>query len=158
MATDTIPAHAIVRHLVEVVNDPAHVKRTESAEFRAAKRRLKQDGHYRCYICGTTKNIQIHHYGAEWMFADVVDYDKLKAWLLEWDVYGYSRLLQHQPLTNVDDIRNLMALCREHHLSGPADGAANGVHDISFPAWISQKLVKGGVETVPQDDDPQDGQ
>jgi len=39
MPTDTIPAHPIVRHLVEVVNDPAHVRRTETPMFRAAKRR-----------------------------------------------------------------------------------------------------------------------
>ncbi|PSR20080.1 MAG: hypothetical protein C7B45_16645 [Sulfobacillus acidophilus] len=152
-----VPAHQIVRHLIEVVNDPTHVRRTETPMFRASKRRLKQDGHYRCYICGTTQNLQVHHYGAEWMFAEVVDYDKLKAWLLEWDVYGYSHLLRHQPLTSVDDVRNCLVLCREHHLSGPADGAANGIHDISFPAWISQKLVKTGAETVPQDADPADG-
>jgi len=129
----------------------------ESSTFRAAKRRLKQDGHYRCYICGTTQNLQVHHYGAEWMFASVIDFEKLKGFLLEWDVYGYSRLLQHQPLTSVDDIRNLLVLCAEHHVSGPQDGAANGIHDITFPAWISQKLVKGGAETVPQDDNPTDG-
>jgi hypothetical protein len=91
------------------------------------------------------------------MFAPVIDYDKLKAFLLEWDVYGYSHLLQQQPLTSVDDVRNLLILCREHHLSGATDGAANGIHDITFPAWISQKLVKAGAETVPQDEDPSDG-
>ena len=153
-----IPAHTITRHLIETINDPAHAQRTETPAFRAAKRRLKQDGHYRCYICGTTQAIQIHHYGAEWMFAAVVDFDKLQSFLLEWDVYGYSHLLQHQPLTSVDDVRNCMALCQEHHLSGPADGAANGIHDITFPAWISQKFVQSGHETVPEDDDPLDGQ
>ncbi len=153
-----IPAHTITRHLIETVNDPAHVARTESATFRASKARLQQDGHYRCYICGTTAHIQIHHYGAEWMFAPVVDFTALQAFLLEWDVYGYSRLLQHQPLTSVDDVRNCMALCQEHHLSGPTDGAANGIHDITFPAWISQKFVQSGHETVPEDDAPLDGQ
>ena len=152
-----VPAHVITRHLLETVNDPAHVTRTESPEFRASKERLRQDGHMRCWICGTTEAIQIHHYGAEWMFAPVVDFDKLKTFLLEWDVYGYSRLLQHHPLTSVDDVRNCMALCREHHCSGPADGAANGVHDITFPAWVSQKIVKAGDETVPEDTNPKDG-
>lgn len=153
----SVPAHQITRHLIETVNDPAHAERTESPEFRAAKGRLLQDGHHQCWICGTTQQIQIHHYGAEWMFAPVVDFAKLQAFLLEWDVYGYSRLLQHQPLTSVDDVRNCMALCREHHLSGPADGAANGIHDISFPAWISQKWVRAGAETVPEEADPPDG-
>lgn len=153
----SVPAHVITRRLIETVNDPAHAERTESPEFRASKARLRQDGHMRCWVCGTTEAIQIHHYGAEWMFAPVVDFAKLKAFLLEWDVYGYSRLLQHQPLTSVDDVRNCMALCREHHCSGSADGAANGVHNITFPAWVSQKIVRAGDETVPEDANPQDG-
>ena len=111
----------------------------------------------RCWICGTTESIQIHHYGAEWMFAPVVAFDKLKSFLLEWDVYGYGRVLHAQPMTSVDDIRNLMVLCREHHRGGPADGAANGTHAITFSAWVSQKLVRADAVTVPQDADPTDG-
>lgn len=157
MPSREIPAHVIRRTLIETVDDPAHSARTESAIFRESKTRLKADGHYRCWVCGTDQEIQVHHYGAEWSLAPVIDFAKLKAFLLEWDVYGYSRLLQHQPLTSVDDVRNLMVLCREHHLSGPADGAANGIHDITFPIWVSQKLVKEGMVTVPEDDAPLDG-
>lgn len=157
MAESEVPAHPIVRHLVEIVNDPAHAQRTESEEFRRSKARLKADGHYRCYVCGTTEHIEIHHYGAEWMFAPVVDFAKLQAFCEDWDPYGYGRLLRHVPMTSVDDVRNCLALCHEHHLSGAEDGAANGIHNITFPAWISQKLVKAGAETVPQDDNPTDG-
>ena len=157
MVTKEIPAHVIRRQLLEIVDDPAHAKRTESAEFRRSKKRLKADGHYTCWVCGTPANIQIHHYGAEWSLATVIDMEKLKAYCEEWDIYGYGRLMKNQPMTSVDDVRNCMALCREHHLSGPADGAANGIHDITFPIWVSQKLVKDGMVTVPEDDDPLDG-
>lgn len=157
MAAKEVPAHVMRRRLLETVNDPAHGERTNSPEFRRSKKRLRADGHYTCWICGTAKNIQIHHYGSEWMFGTITDFGKLKTFCEEWDCYGYGRVLKNQPMTSTEDIRNCMALCREHHLSGPADGAANGVHDITFSAWVSQKLVKDGMVTVPADDDPLDG-
>ena len=153
-----IPAHTITRHLIETINDPSHVKRQDTPEFRAAKKRLKQDGHYHCYICGTTQHLEAHHYGMEKMLESVTDFEALQAFLLEWDVYGYSHLLRNKPLTSLDDLRNILILCREHHCSSDRDGAANGVHNISFPAWISQKLVKRGEETIPQDATPLDGE
>ncbi len=155
--TKEVPAHVIRRQLLEVVDDPAHVERTESAEFRQSKARLKADGHYRCWVCGTDQMIQIHHYGAEWSLAPVTDLAKLKTFCEEWDVYGYGRLLKNQPMASVDDVRNCLALCLEHHVGGPADGAANGIHNITFPIWVSQKLVKDGMVTVPEDADPLDG-
>ena len=157
MARALIPAHTITRHLLEIVNDPAHGRRSTSAIFRASKKRLRADGHWQCWICGTTRHLEVHHYGLEWMFAAVADWAALKAFCEEWDVYGYGHLLRHQPMTSVDDIRNCMVLCREHHRGGPADGAANGTHNITFSAWVSPKLVRADAVTVPQDADPTDG-
>ncbi len=157
LSMDQVNEHQITRRLVETVNDPTHLKRIESKEFRLSKKRLKMDGHYKCYICGITEHLQVHHYGAEWMFAEVIDFDKLKEFCEEWDAYGYGKLLKHTPIKSVDDVRNCLVLCREHHNSGDSDGAANGIHNITFPAWISQKLVRTGFDTVPQDDNPSDG-
>lgn len=61
-----IEAHVIKRTLTEVVIDPSHVERIESSEFRHAKERLKADGHFKCWVCGATENLQVHHFGAEW--------------------------------------------------------------------------------------------
>lgn len=147
-----VQQHKTVRHLTEVVITPDHVERKESAMFRASKKRLKEDGHYQCYVCGSTETLQVHHYGGEWSLENVTDMDKLKAFLEEWDVYGYGKLLKNKPLTSVDDIRNMMVLCQEHHTGGMTDGSANGIHNITFPAWISQKLTKTGAVTVPDED------
>ncbi len=144
-----VKAHKTIRHLEEVVITPEHVKRKESKEFRASKRRLKQDGHYHCYVCGNEKKLQVHHYGAEWSLENNVDFGKLKEFVEEWDVYGYGRLLNKQPIETVDDIRNMMVLCQEHHTGGTKDGSANGIHNITFPAWISQKLDKIVNTSVP---------
>lgn len=43
-----IEAHEIIRHITEVVISPEHAERTESAEFKRSKERLKADGHYKC--------------------------------------------------------------------------------------------------------------
>jgi hypothetical protein len=144
-----VGAHDQVRHLTEIVHTPEHVQRKESSMFRESKKRLREDGHYHCYVCGSTDELQVHHYGGEWSLENVLDMQKLKDFVEEWDVYGYGKLLRNKPLTSVDDIRNMMVLCQEHHTGGMTDGSANGIHNITFPAWISQKLVQEGKETVP---------
>ena len=148
-----VKAHKSFRSLFEVVQYPEHDERKESSVFKKTKKRLKKDGHYKCYICGSTEELQVHHYGGEWALSEVLDLNKLKSFLEEWDVYGYGRLLRDVPLDSVDDVRNPMVLCQEHHTGGMKDGSANGVHNITFPAWISQKLVKDGKVSVPDEDE-----
>jgi hypothetical protein len=138
-----------VRNLEETVFLPEREKRQESKQFREAKKRLRQDGHYRCWVCGATKKLQVHHYGGEYSLQNSIDMNKLKEFLLDWDVYGYSWLMKNIPLTSVDDVRNMMVLCQEHHTGGVGDGVANGIHNITFPIWISQKIAKDGHEPVP---------
>lgn len=147
----TVEAHKTVRHFTETVITPEHIDRTESEEFRQSKERLKQDGHYHCWVCNSTEDLQVHHLGCEWSLQNVCSFEKLKEFLLEWDVYGYSRLLKNKPIESVDDIRNMLVLCREHHLSGDKDGASNGIHNITFPVWVMQKLAKQDENPVPQD-------
>lgn len=86
------------------------------------------------------------------MFENVVDFEKLKEFCEEWDIYGYGRLLRKQPITTVDDIRNQMVLCRDHHVSvDHADGGGGtGIHDLTFPSWLIQKLAKDGANPIPQ--------
>ncbi|WP_035350825.1 hypothetical protein [Fictibacillus gelatini] len=149
---DNINEHIITRHLKEVVIVPEHVERTESAEFRKSKKRLKEDGHYRCWMCGSQENLHVHHVGLEWSLANIGDFAKLKEFLEMFDVYGYGRLLKNQPITSVDDIRNMMVLCQEHHtgVNHENGGSGTGIHEITFPIWLIQKLAKDGVHAVPQ--------
>ena len=148
----TTRLHEEHRTLKDFAVDPDHEQRTESAEFRAAKKRLHEDGHMRCYTCGSTENLQVHHRACEYMFAGVVDYDKLKAFCEEWDVYGYGRLLKARPITSPDDIRNQMVLCQAHHTGVDHEdgGGGTGIHSVTFPTWIIQKLALDGANPVPQ--------
>lgn len=146
-----VTEHEEIRHLTEIVIDPAHAKRTESPLFRKSKAKLKADGHYQCWVCGSKKDLQVHHFGCEWSLVSWVDFDKLKALLQMFDVYGYSALYRQLPLTSVDDIRNMLVLCQTHHTGGMTDGVANGIHQITFPVWIMQKIAKDGEDPVPDD-------
>lgn len=148
---DIVDTHKITRQLLETVIIPEHKERKESKEFRQSKKRLKKDGHYKCWVCGTEENIEVHHLGCEWSLGNVCDFDKLKLFCEEWDIYGYGKLLKNKSIESPDDIRNLMVLCNEHHQGNSKDGVANGIHNITFPIWIIQKLCFEEENPVPQD-------
>lgn len=145
-------AHVEQRTLHDFAIDPDHHNRSESPEFATSKERLKEDGHHVCYICGTDQNIQVHHRGGEYMFDRIVDYDKLKEFCEEWDIYGYGKLLKKKPITSVDDIRNQMCLCQAHHTGVDHEdgGGGTGAHSLTFSSWIMQKLCLPGANPVPQ--------
>lgn len=144
--------HIIHRTIHETFVDPDHASRHESEEFRKSKERLKEDGHYKCWVCGTKEHLQCHHFGSEWMFANVVDFNKLKDFVEEWDPYGYGKLLRHRPITTVDDVRNMLYLCQDHHtgVDHADDKSAMGIHELPFPEWIMQKLALEGADPIPQ--------
>ena len=138
--------HKSVKTIKEVVIYPDHVERKESVEFRKSKERLKEDGHYKCWICGCTELLEAHHFACEWALVEDVDFDKLKTFVEEWDPYGYGKLLKNKSITSADDIRNMLVLCERHHRK-PEDG----IHETTFPIWIIQKLAKAGTQPVPEE-------
>lgn len=148
-----IEAHEMKRTITEIVIDPSHVDRTESSEFRHSKERLKADGHFKCWVCEATANLQVHHFGCEWSLQNVCDFEKLKVFCEEWDPYGYGKLLRNKPIFSADDVRNMLVLCQSHHTGvDHADGGSGtGIHSLTFPAWLVQKLAKEGKDPVPQD-------
>ncbi len=144
--------HMEMRTLKDWVVDPDHADRTTSAEFRASVERLKEDGHYKCYICGGTDSLQVHHRALEYMFTNVGDLSKVKDFCEEWDLYGYGRLLKERPMLSKDDIRNQMVLCQKHHTGVDHEdgGSGTGIHEMTFSSWIIQKLCLDGADPVPQ--------
>ena len=147
-----VAEHDETRRFLECVITPDHENRTESPDFRFAKDKLRSDGIYECWVCGCKEKLQLHHYGAEWSLAKTVDFIVLKKFLEEWDVYGYGKKLKNKPITTVDDIRNMMWLCAEHHTGiNNTIGNGTGVHSMTFPIFIAQKLAKKGENPVPQE-------
>ena len=152
MRSDMTAIHIEQKTIHDVVIDPDHAARAESATFRKAKERLKEDGHYHCFICDSTEAIQIHHFAAEYMFENIADLAKVKEFVETFDVYGYGKLLKNQPLTSIEDIRCLMALCQTHHtgVDHEDSNSGTGIHSLTFPSWIIQKIAKDGANPIPQ--------
>ena len=96
--------------------------------------------------------MQVHHFGAEWSLAADVDFAKLKEFCEEWDPYGYGRLLRNQPITSVDDVRNMLVLCQTHHtgVDHENNNSGTGIHSMSFPAFVIQKICKKDCNPIPQ--------
>jgi len=137
--------------LHDLIITPSHADRKASAEFEKNVKRLQEDGHYRCWLTGATTGLQVHHFGAEWSLAELVDFAKLKEFCETFDPYGYGRLLKAQPMTSVDDIRNLLVLSQPVHTGeNKTDDNATGIHNLVFPMWIMQGLAKPGLNPVPQ--------
>ncbi|MCY0901600.1 MAG: hypothetical protein OWU32_05355 [Firmicutes bacterium] len=149
---ERVDEHVQRRTLKEVVIVPDHARRTESSAFRASKERLRADGHERCWVCGATDSLQVHHFGMEWSLAHVADWGQVKAFVEEWDPYGYGRLLRNQPMESPDDVRNLLVLCERHHIGVDHEdgGSGTGIHELTFPIWVVQRLGMAGADVVPQ--------
>jgi hypothetical protein len=124
--------------LHELLVLPERDEREETPEFRQTKKTLREDGHWKCFICGCEDNLEVHHFGCEYSLRDNCNFDKLKIFCEIFDPYGYGEKLKDTTMTSVDDVRNALMLCRNHHLSSDGDGVANGIHNLSFPVWIAQ--------------------
>lgn len=139
---DSVKEHEIDEHIEVKESVPEHQERKPSAEFERNRKKLIQDGHT-CYICGCNEGLEAHHYFAEWCLASEIDYDKLKEESERFDIHGYSSKMKDIPINSVDDIRNLMLLCKKHHTA-----SLTGIHETVHPVWIAQKLVKNGTKVI----------
>jgi len=145
-----VSAHVATRTFTEVMNIPEHGERKgESPLFHSNVARLKLDGHYLCRVCQTNEDLQVHHACCEWSMMNSADYAKLKQECFVFDPYGYSHSAEFrsEPMTSVDDIRNMEVLCRTHH-----ECKFFGKHNTTHPAWVSQIVCANGVVAlVPKD-------
>lgn len=113
------------------------MERVESILFRENKKKLEEEGHSSCFICGSTEQIETHHMMCGYKNRENVDYKALKKMCECFDVYGYGEQMKEIEMTSVDDIRNLVNLCQGHHKR-----ADHGIHNIPFADWLMQKVRK----------------
>jgi hypothetical protein len=126
MAEDkkVVEAHDQFETLKEVIHYEDHDKRTESAEFRAVKKKLHA-AKTPCYISNghCEGHLEVHHSIIEYSASSETDWDKVHA--------------DYPNFTDVDDEDQMMVLCEKHHR-----GIGTGIHKISYPAWILQKYLR----------------
>jgi hypothetical protein len=145
MVAEHIEKHSL--HEVDV--RPDHGKR-DTPKFHKSKKRLEEDGHQQCYVFGCKNtNIQTHH-RYEFSFENICDYDKLKAYLLGHDTYGYSKLMENLPIESVDDVRNLVNYCQEHHtgIDHEDGGSGIGIHEVTEPVPQNGETIEQVMQRV----------
>ena len=78
--------------------------------------------------------------------AHVADWGQVKAFVEEWDLYGYGRRLRNQPMESPDDGRNWLVLCERHPVGVDHEdgGSGTGIHELTFPIWVVQWLGMSG--------------
>jgi len=136
-----IPSHEQDEELHQAVWYPEHPPRTESEEFRRNKRHLVRDLDLGCWICGSRSQREVHHFAVEWALAEDADWDAVTRTCHAVDPHGFSKADPDAKVTSPDSILNLMVLCETHHRA-----PYYGVHSITMPIWIAQRIAKPGVQ------------
>ena len=167
---DQIPTQEIVnqihenrRQLDERAFYPAHDKRTESSEYDKVHKKLCIELDLPCLVCGVknstlkdekeniyaAKQMETHHHIIEWALANAVDVDHFNKTLRpnlahrhpNKEIYN-REMTQKDILDWVDHSEdNLWVLCDVHHRH-----KFLGIHEISYPIWCSQDLLKSDFE------------
>lgn len=139
MTESDIAAHEQTKTISEHIYYPKHGPRKASVLYRHNHHMLVHHLKECCWICGTRKKLEVHHWH-EWSLFNDLDPKHVWSTLLELDFYGFSRRMAHEPVTSPDDIRNLVVLCVDHHRHREM-----GIHDLTFPIWIAQRAAKPGT-------------
>lgn len=152
MTTTITAAHVqtVTLHIQE--NIPSHPTRDTDPYyhfFNEARARMKRQGLLKCWMCGTTERIELHHNIVEFSLATGVDIAKFAQLYPEFGVIDddtFERFIEGEG--------NLTPLCKLHHTG------VLGIHTLNYPQWQAmrfwkrelappeQLVVKGGMATV----------
>ncbi len=155
--------HENRRQLDERAFYPAHDVRKESAAYAKVHKELCIESNLPCLVCGvrhstlgdTTENrygaraMETHHHIIEWALANAVDVDRFNKTLRPnlahrhpgEEVYKQDMTEQqvHDWVDHSAD--NLWVLCDVHHRH-----KFLGIHEISYPIWCPQDLLRPDFE------------
>lgn len=122
---------------------PSHEPRKGDPHYRLfnqMRRKLIAAG-ARCWICGTSKNLEIHHNEIEYAAATGVDLAKFE------HLFPGAHVKTEEDLLNwCESPSNAKVLCALHHR-----GPFNGVHHVPLPNWLLQRLWKKGLPAPVED-------
>ena len=142
---------------------PEHNDRRESALFKRNKEFIRDECGAPCWICGSKEDREVHHI-FEWSFWNALNPKKVTNVLNAIEFYdedytsradkadklrdSIRQLEKSKPIIDtVDDIRNLVVLCRTHHRL-----KYTGIHTLTFPTWLVMSAIplEGGILTREQ--------
>ena len=119
---------------------PDHPPRTESALFRKSRKQMIDDGKQGCWVCGTRKDLELHHFIIEWAASESIDFGKMKK---EYPTFDWKNF--KEPSDFIDSTFNMRVLCAIHHRH-----PLHGIHCLPFPLWQLQKFVKDSFQLIPK--------
>jgi 5-methylcytosine-specific restriction endonuclease McrA len=145
LESETQVGHEVVEQFTVVIDDPAHPQRKETEKFRANREKLLKEAGF-CWLCQFHKKpqgegvLEAHHMveWSEWDDADPARVTKMVS-LIKANPYT------GQPVTDPDDIANLMLLHETCHIGKPGKAAMSGIHFTPMPIWLAQGAAKNNV-------------
>src|SRR5205807_103971 len=98
----------------------------------------------KCWICGSDKQIELHHSTVEFSLANGVDVSRFEELYPEFGIGTDEQFLEF-----VEGEGNLTPLCKLHHTG------ILGVHCLPYPVWLPQRFWRKELDTpaevIPRD-------
>jgi uncharacterized membrane protein len=152
-----VTEHVEKRTITEYLHTPEHDERTETREFRNAKRELEDISHLPCFVCkcqGVENHFELQsHHIIERSWANSSDMKKIAKILYNFrDYHGiihrdfksedefYQFLKTHDdPSKILDLLYNQLILCKAHHI-----GEGTGIHYETAPTFDASLVMVDG--------------
>jgi hypothetical protein len=143
-----VVAHETVEHLSVTINEmPSTMPKQETEKFHKNAKHLIEDLKLGCWLCQFQRHplgegpLEAHHMieWTEWGDVDPAIATKL---LGCFNLHKYSG----QPVSDPDDLANLVVLHQSCHRGLPGQSKISGAHTTPMPIWFSQGAAKDGVE------------
>lgn len=156
--------HENPRTLKERAFYPAHDKRLETKEYKAAHHHLAVELDLPCLVCGVknstlkdkaqnrygAKQMETHHHVIEWSLANAIDPAKFNKIILPHLKVRHPQNPDYRKAAfDAQDVAdwvdhsedNLWVLCDVHHRA-----AYLGIHEITYPIWCPMDLLRDDFE------------
>lgn len=169
---DQLPTQGIIssihenhRQLDERAFYPAHDARKESAAYAKVHKELCIDKDLPCLVCGVrhstlhdkkenryaARAMETHHHIIEWALANAIDSDRFNKTLRPNLAHRHPHNAIYQREMTPQEIHdwvdhspdNLWVLCDVHHRH-----KFLGIHEISYPIWCPQDLLRPDFEDM----------
>lgn len=138
---DDVAAHSVKRTLTESIWYPEHSPRKASAEYERVHHHLVYVLNEPCWICSIRQSdlppgeyMETHHWHIEWALVNRIDPALILADFPDMGTADEPALRKW-----LDSEGNMLVLCSRCHRHG-----LNGIHSITYPAWVAQRWLIGG--------------
>lgn len=144
----TTEAHIEHRTIHLIYYFPDHTPRRGDKHYKLftqARNRMKKLGLLKCYVCGTTDNIELHHSTVEFALQNGVDIEKFKHLFPDLHIESDEDFATFVESSD----QNLTALCHDHHTG------IHGVHCLDSVTWNSLRFWKDDIHVAGEKDSDQ---